>query len=159
MDFRLAVHEQVTCSDASTLGGGICANSRVSPWGALVAEGKLRGQLPEPRGDHLVLTIGLFDGIAALRVAVDSLGLKSVGHVSAELQSTAQRVVESHFPEVDHISDVTVVDSITVKKWSLRYSQASVVLVGGVPHAKGSAGLMPIERARSETAVPICSSM
>ena len=35
----------------------------------------LRGELPELRQEHRVLTVGLFDGIAALRVACDLLGI------------------------------------------------------------------------------------
>ena len=65
LDFRLPFHHQVTCSDASTTGGGICASLGTSRWGALVSEGQLRGQLPELHQEHQVLTIGLFDGISA----------------------------------------------------------------------------------------------
>ena len=82
LDFRLPFHEQVTCSDASSTGGGICASLGVSRWGAVVAGGSLRGELPELRQEHQVVTIGLFDGIGALRVAADLLGLQVLGHVS-----------------------------------------------------------------------------
>ena len=81
LDFRLPFHEQVTCSDASSSGGGICASAGLSQWGSLAAGGKLRGELPELRGEHQVFSVGLFDGIAALRVAVDLLGLHIIGHV------------------------------------------------------------------------------
>ena len=47
LNFRLPVHSQVTCSDASCSGGGICASAGTTRWGALVSEGKLRGELPE----------------------------------------------------------------------------------------------------------------
>ena len=85
LDFRLPFSGQVTCSDASTSRGGICASAGCSRWGALVSEGKLRGKLPELWQEHQVLTIGLFDGIAALRAAVDLLGLQLVGHISVEV--------------------------------------------------------------------------
>lgn len=71
LDFRLKYHEQVTCSDASTTGGGICASRGPIRYGSMVASGKLRGELPELRSDHKVLSIGLFDGVGALRVALD----------------------------------------------------------------------------------------
>lgn len=48
----------------------------------MVAGGSLRGELPELRQEHQVVTIGLFDGIVALRVAADLLGLQVLGHVS-----------------------------------------------------------------------------
>ena len=73
LDFRVPFHDQVTCSDASTSGGGICASSGCTPLGRMVSQGKLRGELPELRQDHQVLMIGLFDGIAALQVAADLL--------------------------------------------------------------------------------------
>ena len=141
LDFRLPFHEQVTCSDASSTGGGICASAGISRWGQVAALGKLRGELPELRSEHQVLTIGLFDGIAALRVAADLLGLHIIGHVSVEIDSHASRVVESHFPEVRQVSDVQSVDVNMVREWSREYSQASVVLIGGGPPCQGVSGL------------------
>ena len=37
LDFRLPFHEQVTCSDASSSGGGVCASAGLSHWGSLAA--------------------------------------------------------------------------------------------------------------------------
>lgn len=73
MNFRTDLHPQITCSDASTSGGGVCASSGLSGFGSLAALGSLRGHDPEDRGDHQVLVIALFDGIGALRVALDLL--------------------------------------------------------------------------------------
>ena len=106
-----------------------------------MSEGQLRGQLPELRQEHRVLTIGLFDGISALRVATDLLGLEVLGHVSVEPDQHARRVVESHFPEVRHVSLVQDVDDDMVREWGRVYSQASVVLVGGGPPCQGVSGL------------------
>ena len=139
--FRLPFHEQVTCSDASSSGGGICASAGLSQWGSLAAGGKLRGELPELRGEHQVLTVGLFDGIAALRVAVDLLGLHIIGHVCVESDPHAVRVVESHFPELRHVTDVRAVNEALVREWSRDFSQASVVVVGGGPPCQGVSGL------------------
>ena len=141
LNFRLPFHEQVTCSDASTTGGGICASAGCSRWGALVSEGILRGDLPELRQEHRVLSIGLFDGISALRVALDLLGLQVAGHVSVEVDPNAARVVESHFPEIRHISRVEEVNDDMVREWARVYSQVSVVLVGGGPPCQGVSGL------------------
>lgn len=68
MDFRVPAEPRVMCSDASTAGGGICASQGTTQLGKLAAEGKLRGQPPELRTERKVLTIGLFDGIGALRM-------------------------------------------------------------------------------------------
>ena len=141
LNFRLPVSEQVTCSDASTVGGGVCASQGVTRVGVMVEQGQLRGEAPELRVDHKVLTIGLFDGIAALRVAADVVGLDMVGHISVEKDGSARRVVESQFPETLHIDDVCLVDDEMVQQWSLRYSQAALVVVGAGPPCQGVSGL------------------
>lgn len=141
MDFRTPFHEQVTCSDASSSGGGVCASQGLTSWGIQVLDGKLRGELPELRQEHQVLTVGLFDGIGALRVATDLLGLQVIGHVSVETNKQAARVVESHFPETRVLQDVQEVDDVEVREWARIYSQASVVLVGGGPPCQGVSGL------------------
>ena len=83
LDFRLGMHQQVTCSDASTTGGGICCSTGLTPRGVMVSEGELRGERPE-RSDVQVLSVGLFDGIGALRVALDLLGLPCLAHISVD---------------------------------------------------------------------------
>ena len=141
LDFRMEFEEQVTCSDASTKGGGICASTSLSRAGVQAAHGKLRGELPELRQEHQVLTVGLFDGIAAVRVAADLIGIQVIGHVSVELSPQARRVVESHFPEVLHHEDVNLVDEGIVQQWARDFSQASLVIVGAGPPCQGVSGL------------------
>eukprot|EP00435_Cladocopium_sp_Y103_P031778 s555_g8.t1 len=141
MDFRVPIHGQVTCSDASSTGGGVCASQGITSWGNLVSQGRLRGELPELRQEHQVLTIGLFDGIGALRVAADLIGVQVIGHISVESNVQAARVVESHFPETRFVSDVLEVEEDMVREWARAYSQASVVLVGGGPPCQGVSGL------------------
>ena len=141
LDFRLQYHGMVTASDASNQGGGICASHALSKHGSLVCQGKLRGQLPELRTEHRVLTIGLFDGLGALRVAVDLLGLSVLGHISVERDAKARRVVEAHFPEVTIVDDVAKVDADMVHQWARQFSQAALVLVGGGPPCQGVSGL------------------
>ena len=141
LDFRMEFEEQVTCSDASTKGGGVCASVSLSRAGVEAAHGKLRGELPELRQEHRVLTLGLFDGIAALRVAAGLLGLQVLGHVCVEMSAQARRVVESHFPEAHHCTDVRDVDDAMVRQWSLDFSQASLVLLGAGPPCQGVSGL------------------
>lgn len=141
LDFRLQYSEQVTCSDASSTGGGVCASTGLSRAGVLAAQGQLRGELPELRQEHRVFTVGLFDGISALRVAVDLLGLVSLGHVSVETDACARRVVASHFPDVIHYSRVEDIGLEEIRSWARDYSQAAVVLVGAGPPCQGVSGL------------------
>lgn len=62
---------------------------------ALNAE--VRGDIPEEGSVAQILTVGLFDGLGALRLAVDALGIPVAGHLSVEKEESARRVVESYF--------------------------------------------------------------
>jgi hypothetical protein len=141
LDFRVDMHPLVTCSDASSQGGGACVTVAATPFGSMVAQGGLRGELPESRTGDVVLSIGLFDGIGALRVALDLLGVQVIGHVSVEKDPAARRVVEAHYPGtigLDRVEDIT--DDV-VQEWSLRFSQCSLVIVGAGPPCQGVSGL------------------
>ena len=71
----------------------------------------------------MVFSIGLFDGIGALRVALDVLGITVAGHVSVECNPSAQRVVESHYPGVEVVQSVQEIDRDMVRRWACRFSQ------------------------------------
>eukprot|EP00438_Fugacium_kawagutii_P021703 Skav224769 [mRNA] locus=scaffold1604:630943:636934:- [translate_table: standard] len=141
LDFRVGLHPQVSCSDASTSGGGVCISKGTSLMGMIAAQGKLRGQVPEQRSEHRVLSIGLFDGIGALRVALDALGLSSIGHISVEKDGKGRRVVESHFADSLHYEDVKDITEEEVHSWQGRFSQASIVVIGAGPPCQGVSGL------------------
>ena len=141
MDFRLEMHSLATCSDASTSGGGICVSKGLTRFGHLVSEGKLRGQLAETRRELRVFSVGLFDGIGALRVALELLGVEVIGHVSVEKSPEARRVVEASFPNVVVVHDVEEVNETMVRTWAGDYSQASLVILGGGPPCQGVSGL------------------
>ena len=141
MNFRLDMHPMVTCSDASTTGGGVCRSSGLTPVGSMVAQGGLRGQLPQPLPEHQVLLVGLFDGIGALRVAMDLQSVAICGYVSVESNPSARRVVESQYPGVVHYDTVEEIQDQDVKEWSLRFSQCSLVLLGAGPPCQGVSGL------------------
>eukprot|EP00438_Fugacium_kawagutii_P032414 Skav234917 [mRNA] locus=scaffold840:917441:922639:+ [translate_table: standard] len=141
LDFRLDMHPQVSCSDASSTGGGVCASSSVTALGQVVASGKLRGDMVESRTGEQVLSIGLFDGIGALRVALDLLQVPVLAHISVESNPVAQRVVEAHFPGTEIVDDVQHVDEAMVAKWRGKYSQCSLIVLGGGPPCQGVSGL------------------
>ena len=117
LDFRLGIHPTVTCSDASSGGGESGASVRTTMVGRTIAEGSLRGEYPEPRWDGGVVVIGLFDGIGALRVAMELLGAPIIGYVSVEKHEPARRVVERHYPGVLHYFDVMEVTAEQVRQW------------------------------------------
>ena len=141
LNFRLDVDKMVTCSDASTTGGGVCCSQGLTAVGHLASKGDLRGRLPSTGSEHSVLLIGLFDGIGALRVAMDLQDTAVLGYISVESNAAARRVVESHYPGVEHVEDVAEVTPEMVRSWSLRYSQVSLVLVGAGPPCQGVSGL------------------
>eukprot|EP00438_Fugacium_kawagutii_P000763 Skav229097 [mRNA] locus=scaffold92:258831:261649:- [translate_table: standard] len=141
MSFRLEVDGMVTCSDASTTGGGICQSVGVSEAGSHVANGSLRGKDPASHVNGPVLSIGLFDGIGALRVGLDVLGIPVLGHVSVEKSREASRVVEDNFLDSLFVDSVEAVTDEMVRGWSLKYSQAVAVILGGGPPCQGVSGL------------------
>lgn len=100
MHLRTPMRGDVTCSDASDYGGGFCTSKGLTPMGAHAASWSMRGELPEIEDHVQVLTVGLFDGIGALRVAADTLKLPMSGHVSSEVCKEGSRELESQFPDV-----------------------------------------------------------
>lgn len=137
LDFRLDMHELVTC-DASTTGGGACGSRGLTSYGEAVAQAALRGELAENLNGLSILSIGLFDGIAALRVALDLVRAQVLGHISVEALESAHRVVELRFPGslfVPSVADVTEV-----------FSQCDLVLLGAGRPCQGVSGLRPKRR-------------
>ena len=143
LDFRLDMHPMVTCSDASSQGGGMCASTALTSLGGMVCRGALRGECPEQGDAMVVFSIGLFDGIGALRVALEVVSVRVIGHVSVECHKSAQRVVESHYPSVEKVDSVQLIDEAMVAQWAGRYSQCSMVLIGAGPPCQGVSGLNP----------------
>ena len=141
MNFRLALSATVTASDASTTGGGVTASCGVSQVGAIAANLHVRGDITELEDVDTVLTVGLFDGIGASRVAADAVGLTVIGHVSVECHPPARRVVESRFPHTLFINSVEEVSDEVVRSWACQFSQVSVVLLGAGPPCQGVSGL------------------
>ena len=141
MDFRTPMDACVTASDASTTGGGVTASSGVTEWGCLASNCKVRGDVVEDPDMVTVLTIGLFDGIGALRVAADAIGLPVAGHVSVESHGPSCRVVESHFPTTVFVNKVEEVTAEVVLQWSCQFSQVGLVILGAGPPCQGVSGL------------------
>ena len=141
MDFRVPIDGVVTCSDASKKGGGACSSIGLSDYGRAALNAQVRGDVPEAHDLVQVLSVGLFDGIGALRVACDVLGLPMAGHVSIEKDPKGHRVVESYFPETDFFEDVVEFGPEQVAELALKYSNVGVVLVGSGPPCQGVSGL------------------
>ena len=104
-------------------------------------DSEVRGDIPEEIHTTQVLTVGLFDGLGALRLAVDALGIPVAGHLSVEKEETAKRVVESYFPDAIFHDDVQTVDGPLLRDLSLRYPSVGLVLIGAGPPCQGVSGL------------------
>eukprot|EP00438_Fugacium_kawagutii_P007570 Skav230247 [mRNA] locus=scaffold1266:12488:17642:+ [translate_table: standard] len=141
LQFRNKIDPLVTASDASTTGGGVTASLGLTNLGQIAASTKIRGDLPEPAHVTQVLTIGLFDGIGALRVAADSLQLPIAGHISVEKEASASRVLESRFPGTIFVTDVAEVDKAMVQSWACQFSQVGLIVLGAGPPCQGVSGL------------------
>ena len=141
MDLRCPFDESVTASDASSSGGGICVSRGLTPYGMAASVSQVRGDIPEEHDFQQVLSIGLFDGIAALRVALDVIKAPIAGHVSVEKSPEARRVVEAYFPETIFVEDVELIDAEMVLGWSLQFSGVCLIIIGGGPPCQGVSGL------------------
>ena len=83
MSFRLSMNPTVTRSDALQKGGGVCVATGLTKFGEQVAIGGTPWGMRDCRGGR-VLSVGLFDGIGCLRVALGLLGYEVAGHISIE---------------------------------------------------------------------------
>ena len=140
-DFRTEIQGMVTASDASSTGGGVTRSKGLSPWGVIASQMPQQGDLPEPFDFCGVVTIGLFDGIGALRVAAEASQLPLLGHIAVEKNAEARRVTESRYPASLMWEDVTTADAEVVKGWATHFSQASLIVVGAGPPCQGVSGL------------------
>ena len=140
MSFRMGLRSLITCSDASEHGGGVCASTGLTRFGEQVALGGAAVEMQANRGGR-ILSIGLFDGIGSLRVALDLLGCDVAGHISVEKDPGARRVVEHHFPGTLHYHDIVEVVEKDVISWSLTHGQVEMVLIGAGPPCQGVSGL------------------
>ena len=98
MNLRTPVLGGVTASDASETGGGFCVSRGLTPMGVHAAQCSVRGDMPELEDFVQVLTLGLCDGVGALRVAADGPQLPMGGHISAEVSVEGSRVLEWQLP-------------------------------------------------------------
>lgn len=137
MNFRTKIQPHATCSDASSEGGGICVSSGLTSYGLSASRTQVRGEVVEAQEYIQVLSVGLFDGIGALRVACDLLELPMCGHISIEKEEKGRRVVESYFPDTVFHDDVTTVTDELVESWALRFSNAGLILIGAGPPCQG----------------------
>ena len=87
----------------------------VTPYGLAASLSNVRGEIPEEGDLTSILIIGLFDGIGALRVALDALKAPVAGHISVEKSADVHRAVGANFPESDGWDGVGAIDDEVVR--------------------------------------------
>ena len=126
VDLRTPVSGLVTCSDASELGGGVCATAGLTEAGEhLLARLKETGleagmfmpsgsyELPKHNGPR-IFCVSLFDGVAALMVALARLECCVIGYAASEMDKRSKRLIRTRWPgvmelgPVQHITDRVV---------------------------------------------------
>eukprot|EP00435_Cladocopium_sp_Y103_P052374 s1447_g16.t1 len=150
MNFRLPINPTVTASDASETGGGLTASEGLTDWGVKVSRASGRGDSFESFNEQGLLVISLFDGIGALRVALENLKVPLAGYVAVEKDEKASRVVESHFPSCTFCTDVNAISAADIRAWGAKYPNCRAVLVAGGPPCQGVSGLNAAKKGASE---------
>ena len=77
--------------------------------------------------DEVVL-LGRFDGVSAMRVAWQNLGLGCLGHVAIDNCPHAKRVLTSEWPDALRDQDVRKVDERQVEQWRGQFPGACHIL-------------------------------
>eukprot|EP00435_Cladocopium_sp_Y103_P060385 s256_g22.t1 len=146
-DLRAGVSRQVTCSDASEAGGGLCASEGLSDEGhamlqqlqspafrrdrvlPFAAQGAMSNRSAEgPR----ILVVSLFDGIAALMVALCRLRCRVVAFASSEVDADCKRLVRRRWPGVIEMGDIEKISQEDLDNLSRSCGHTlDLVLAGG----------------------------
>ena len=134
IDHRLSTSDLVMASDASLLGGGVCASQGETSLGVQVSQGAFRGEDHRDTPDGGVVCIGLFDDMSAVRVSLEAIHAFVALHVSVGNGTSARRVVESNFPDTIFVDEVANITPAMCQVWAGLASTAKLILIGaGAP--------------------------
>ena len=147
VSMRTQISNMATCSDASEAGGGLCAS------GGLTSEGELllqhldseeyrstrcfpfqpQGAMPTgTRTGPRIVVISLFDGIAALMVALCRLDCQVVAFAASEIDKDCKKLVRRRWPGVMELGDVSKIDRTILEALGQSINhQVDLVLCGG----------------------------
>ncbi|CAE7765025.1 unnamed protein product [Symbiodinium sp. CCMP2592] len=147
VDMRTPVSGLVTCSDASTSGGGMCASSGLTSEGVDLLEQLDQtphdGERFRPQGSvqgykssgPRVLIISLYDGSSGVMCALTRLDCAVQGYASAGGDSLENRLSRTRFPGMIELGRPGDIDAATVSKLvsSIGYRLDFVLLAGSLP--------------------------
>ena len=103
------------------------------------------GASPPPRRRPKVLIVSLFDGIAALAVAVSRLPVDIIGMVCSEIDQAARRVVRLRWPGTADWNDIRSITESDVAKLADTYFElCDVCLCGAGSPCQDLSGINPM---------------
>ncbi|CAE7721934.1 unnamed protein product [Symbiodinium sp. CCMP2592] len=144
---RTPVSGLVTCSDASTLGGGMCASSGLTAWGEQclneLSWGGVDGEFFRPQGSiggsintgPRVLVVSLFDGVGSIMCAATRLPLMVRGYASSEIDKDCMRLTRTRWPGIIELGDIRKITTKVIDQLagSIGYRLDLVLLSAGCP--------------------------
>ena len=144
---RTPVSGLVTCSDASTLGGGMCASSGLTHWGKQCLDGldnySLDGEFFKPQGSMKgggtlgprMVVVSLFDGVGSIMCAATRLPFTVRGYASSEIDKDCMRLTRTRWPGIIELGDVRKITAKAVDQLasSIGYRLDLVLLSAGCP--------------------------
>eukprot|EP00438_Fugacium_kawagutii_P035486 Skav230564 [mRNA] locus=scaffold2372:215072:220645:- [translate_table: standard] len=149
-DLRAQVDGLVSASDASEDGGGLCVSNQLSDEGDRIREQlnspefqRSRCAPFQPAGAMLadspkgprIFVLSLFDGVAAIMVALCRLPCRVVGFAASEIDLHCKRLVRKRWPGVIELGKVETIDAKVIETLvtSLGYAVDAVLISAGSP--------------------------
>ena len=126
--WRAEVSEEVTISESSNEGAGVCYSTRLSTLGEREAE-----RNPHEPSSASGETLGLwsvFDGIGGLRRSMDWLHVPVAGSAAVEIGPVAKRVTQACWPYSMHFDDIVTLSVRDLTKFYAYYPRVTNVIVG-----------------------------
>ena len=146
-DLRAGVSDMVTCSDASEVGGGLCASGSLTSEGEGVLKQlqspdfvKRRMGCFQPQGalpvdnsqGPRVFVVSLFDGISALMCGLCRLRCQVVAFCASEVDKACKRFVRQRWPGVIELGDICAISHSTIETLAASVGDGvDLVLCGG----------------------------
>ena len=125
---RTPVSGLVACSDASTLGGGMCVSSGLTPLGKAVLTRldtmsfdcqtfQPQGSVPScVREGPRILVVSFFNGVGGVMCALGRLPCAVLGYEASEVDLNCLRLTRTRWPGIIELRDVTKIDGKVVEQ-------------------------------------------
>lgn len=133
-NLRAKVSGQVTCSDASPSGGGLCFSTGLTPLGRL---GSYLGSLKVTGEPPKFLTIEWFAGIGGMSRALERLNLRSAGSAVCECDEACVAILRRFLPGCIVWKDIRAVGAEEIRTFLDQYPDVQGVIDSGGSPCQG----------------------